>query len=107
MAGLERDLTEARLQAVETKEDFMQTARAELNQLDVRMEEVEGWIETTSNEANAKYQETLDDLRQERQALASEYERLEGAPAEEFQDIRSGIAQAIAKFSNTLEHQTE
>jgi hypothetical protein len=85
------------------KDEVTGWADRKLEQLRETMTELEGKAEETGGEARARWDELAGDVEVQRRQAAEQIERLKGASAGAWDDLKQGALDAIATLDRSLE----
>ena len=102
MNHLEHDLRVARLESIESKEEFVQAVQAELEDINQEMNQLNQNLDGTGENVRAEYSQTMEALKKERKLLKENLSELEQAGSSEFKDMRVAIAEDVAALGSEI-----
>ena len=74
---------------IEDRDEFQQTVQTELNELDQEIQDLEARAARADESARAELDQAIANLRQERAELAADFDALQNATEEEWQDAKA------------------
>ncbi|MBN1409336.1 MAG: hypothetical protein JW969_00730 [Spirochaetales bacterium] len=91
-----------------TREEYLEKVKTRLDKLNAGIEKIERKAESVRDDAKAKLQVKIEDLRKKRDSAVSKIQEIKNSSEETWQDLRQGAEDVVDSlkdaFFNTMRH---
>jgi len=84
------------------KDTYEKKMQAQLDQWKAEIDKLQAQSREASADMQAKYQEQIKDLREQRSEMEAQYDKIQAASTEAWKDFKTGADQAWDNMSNAM-----